>query len=73
MSRYNKTQYILFIEYISCEGKKVITKSKPTTWKSAHRRKRECIALKKGTRVWVEKKPFTLSNDNRLLTAERKY
>jgi len=54
--------YVLCIEYIAQGGVKVIGRSQPTTRKAAYRKKRECMALKKGTRAWVEKKEFKLTS-----------
>jgi len=53
--------YVLCIEYDTQGGGKVIGRSAPTTRKAAHRKRRECLALKKGLRVWVEKKEFKLT------------
>lgn len=59
---YQDKCYVLCIEYVSQTGVKVIGRSPPTTRKAAYRKKRECEALKKGERAWVEKKEFTLVN-----------
>ena len=62
MSQHQDKSYVLCVEYESERGGKVIGRSAPTTRKAAYRRKREYVALKKGTRVWVEKKPFMLTS-----------
>ena len=56
---YQEKCYVLCIEYVTQEGVTVIGRSPPTTRKAAYRKKRECEALKKGKRTWVEKKEIT--------------
>lgn len=57
MSQDYLKHYVLCIEYLSGGGAKVIGRSPPTTRKAAYKKKREYVALKKGLRAWVEKRP----------------
>jgi hypothetical protein len=54
MARHDKN-HVLCIEYVTQGGSKVIGRSKPTTYKAAHRKRKEYLALGKGERVWVER------------------
>ena len=58
--KYPEHIWLVCVAYESRSGAEVTSRSKPMTYKEAHKRRKEYEALKKGTRVWVEKKVFAL-------------